>query len=262
MSARPRCLSIGSSDSGGGAGVQGDLKAFTALGAYGSTVLVGVTAQNTEGIRMRHTVPLDVVAAQLNAVLDDIGTDAVKVGATWSTALMRLLGERLSGLGTPVVVDPVLVAASGSPLDAGAEGLAAVRAHLFPVATVITPNLAEARLLAGAGSEWSPARLTEELHRAGASAVLVTDSLTGGGDWLFDGRDHYPIPGGRHGTGCEHGAGCAHSSLLTVLMARGMPLRDAAVEAHHLAEAAVRLGHTDVGRGMHPVNVTAAVAVR
>jgi len=272
--ARPlRCLTIGSSDSSGGAGVQGDLKAFTALGGYGLTVVVGVTAQNTLGVLRRHSVPPDVVAAQLDAVLEDIGVDTVKVGTTWSAEVVELAAAKLAALACPVVVDPVLRTASGAALGAGPGELDAVRRHLLPVATVITPNLQEARLLAGAPDGGTPAELAEALAGMGAAAVLVTD-VTGvaaaagagpdggpdsGGDWLFDGRNHHAIAGRRHRTGCEHGAGCAHSAALAVLLASGLPLPDAAHEAHRLVSAAVRHGAAHIGRGVHPVDVMAAM---
>jgi hydroxymethylpyrimidine/phosphomethylpyrimidine kinase len=260
-SRRIRCLTIGSSDSSGGAGIQGDIKAMAALGAYGASVLVGVTAQNTHGVRQRHSVPPDFVAAQLDAVLDDIRIDAVKVGTTWSVEIIELIAARLSQLSVPIVIDPVLGTASGTQLGGGAAAIDVVRRRFFPVATVVTPNLREARMLAGQPEEHDPAKLAETLVGLGARAVLITDALAakGEGDWLFDGQQHRRIAGERHDTGCEHGAGCAHSSMLAVLLASGVPLLDAAREVRRLAGAAVAHGVPEVGTGVHPVDILAGV---
>lgn len=255
-----RALAVGSSDSGGGAGIQADLKAFTALGAYGTTVVVGVTAQNTVTVTDRAGVPPDVVAAQLDAVLGDIGADAVKVGTTWSPAVCEVLADRLSRLrGVPIVVDPVLGTAAGSALGAHTEAeLTVVRRTLLPLATVLTPNVAEARRLAGVDVD-DPELLTRLLAEQGAAAVLLTDALPGGGDWLFDGSRHLPLPGARARTGCEHGAGCSHSAALTVLLGRGVPLPEASRTAHRLASEAVARGWAGIGQGVHPVDMDGAV---
>lgn len=259
--ARTRCLTVGSSDSGGGAGIQGDLKAFASLGAYGTTVLVGVTAQNTEGVTAAAPVAPEIVAAQLDAVLADIGVDAVKVGTSWSAAVVHLVADRLQDIGVPVVIDPVLTTAAGSQLSGGREAVAAARDRLLPLASVVTPNLGEARQLAELPGQSDPAVLAEALAGRGARAVLITDvggPARGGGDWLFDGRRHHPIPGQRHTTGCEHGAGCAHSALLAVLLARQVPLARAARLAHHMVAAAVLHGSAGIGGGTHPVDMLAA----
>ncbi|MGX7826456.1 bifunctional hydroxymethylpyrimidine kinase/phosphomethylpyrimidine kinase [Actinokineospora sp. 24-640] len=252
-----RCLAIGSSDSGGGAGIQGDIKAATALDAYCATAVVGVTAQNTQGVRATHGIPPDVVAAQIEAVLADIGVDAVKVGTTWSGEVIDAVVELIGPLRVPIVVDPVLVTASGAPLG---DALDAVRARLLPVASVATPNLREAQAIAGLPDEWSPSVLAEELAGLGARAVLITDALgERGGDWLFDGREHTSIAGVRHRTGCEHGAGCAHSTALAVLLAGGMPLPRAARRAREVVASAVRAGAAGIGRGVHPVDIRAGL---
>ncbi|MFI0773143.1 hydroxymethylpyrimidine/phosphomethylpyrimidine kinase [Streptomyces sp. NPDC021212] len=254
---RTRCLTVGSSDSSGGAGIQGDLKAFASVGAYGATVVVGVTAQNTTGVSASAPVALDLVAAQLDAVLTDIGTDGVKVGTTWSAALVRLVADRLAGVRAPVVVDPVLVTAAGSDLGGGQDAVDALCERLLPMAAVTTPNLAEARRLTGLADEADPAVLAEALAGRGARAVVITD-VPGGGDWLFDGQRHRAVPGPRHTTGCEHGAGCAHSALLTAFLARGVALPEAAERAHRAVAAGVAHGAADIGRGRHPVDLPAA----
>nr|BFF04618.1 bifunctional hydroxymethylpyrimidine kinase/phosphomethylpyrimidine kinase [Streptoalloteichus tenebrarius] len=241
------------------------MKAFSALGTYATTVLVGLTAQNTTGVSRVHDVPLPMVAAQLDAVLTDVAVGAVKIGTTWSPDVVELVADRLSGLAVPIVavpivVDPVLVTASGSALGGGQEAVTAVRRCFLPLATVITPNLGEAQRLAGTPGEDDPARIAERLVDLGARAVLITDARPDtGGDWLFDGERHHPVPGRRHDTHCEHGAGCTHSSVLAVLLARGLDLPTAAQLAHRVAARAVETGHRDVGSGRHPVDVFAAV---
>ena len=162
-------------------------------------------------------------------------------------------------LAVPIVVDPVLGTASGSSLGDGCA-LDVVRSLLFPLATVITPNLREARLLAGDVDGSDPAELAESLAGFGARAVLITEAQPEtGGDWLFDGRRHHHVPGRRHQTGCEHGAGCAHSSALAVLLARGLTLVEAAERSHRIVAEAVRVGAAGIGHGVHPVDVFAAL---
>ncbi|GHJ31099.1 bifunctional hydroxymethylpyrimidine kinase/phosphomethylpyrimidine kinase [Streptomyces hygroscopicus subsp. hygroscopicus] len=256
---RTRCLTVGSSDSSGGAGIQGDLKAFASVGAYGATVLVGVTAQSPAGVIASAPVDLDLVAAQLDTVLADIGADGVKVGTTWSAALMHLVADRLAGIPAPLVVDPVLVTAAGSGLSGGQDAVDALCERLLPMAAVTTPNFAEARRLTGLTDETDPAVLAGALVRRGARAVVITD-VPGGGDWLFDGRRHRAVPGPRHATGCEHGAGCAHSALLTAFLARGVPLPRAAELAHRAVAAGVANGAVDIGRDRHPVDLLTATA--
>lgn len=246
------CLTIGSSDSGGGAGIQGDIKAFASIGCFASTVVIGVTAQNTLGVRCRHTVPTDVVARQLDAVLDDIPPLGIKIGMTWSVEMIETVAKAVASLDVPIVVDPVMVTASGSAMDGTDNVVDAVIDHLFPLATVITPNVREARKLAG-DSDADRAALSERLVGLGARAVVITGSS--GADWFFDGSTHRELGGQHHDTGADHGAGCAHSALVTGMLAAGLPLADAAVRAGELAAAAVRDGLTSIGAGTHPVDV-------
>lgn len=261
---RTRCVTIGSSDSSGGAGIQGDLKAFASVGAYGASVLVGITAQNTTGVRAGAPVDLELIQSQLKSVLDDIGADGLKVGTTWSAPIVWTLVDRLVWLDDiPLVVDPVMVTAAGSALGADDDALVAVREGLIPLASVVTPNLAEARRLAGADEGASPAQLAEEIVALGAGAALITDAEPDGPeacDWLFDGAKHHEIRGPRAGTACDHGAGCAHSALLTVLLARGIALDEAARQAHALVRRAIERGAADIGAGRHPVDVFSGIA--
>src|SRR5215213_47638 len=249
----PRALTIATSDSGGGAGIQADLKAFAAAGAYGASVLVALTAQNTTAVSAIHELPSEFVVAQLEAVFDDIGVDAAKTGMLFSSRLIEVVAEYLDAHPVPLVVDPVMVASSGAKLleDDAAEALVA---RLFPLATVVTPNLREAVALVG--REAPRHELAEGLVALGARAAIVTG---GHGeprvDHLFDGRDHVEIPVERHDVAATHGAGCTHSATLAALLARGIPLADAAAGAAHAAGDAVRHGLVDVGAGDGPVDV-------
>jgi hydroxymethylpyrimidine/phosphomethylpyrimidine kinase len=249
----PRCLTIAGSDSGGGAGIQADLKAFAAAGCYGMSAIVALTAQNTRGVTGVHEVPPEFVRAQLEAVFDDIGVDAVKTGMLSSRELIETVASFLDGRGVPVVVDPVMVASSGSKLlqDDAIETLVS---RLFPLATVVTPNLHEAEALAG--STGSRRELAERIHALGAPAVIVTG---GHGpdpvDHLFDGQRHVEIPVGRHESRATHGAGCTHSATLAAALAKGQALEEAAREAARVASDAVRHGLVELGSGEGPVDV-------
>ncbi|MBU7600097.1 bifunctional hydroxymethylpyrimidine kinase/phosphomethylpyrimidine kinase [Streptomyces sp. P38-E01] len=254
---RVRCLTIGSSDSGGGAGIQGDLKAFARAGVYGSSALVGVTAQNTTGVTATASIDTDMVGHQLRAVLEDIGTDAVKIGTTWSAELVWLLVDRLVWLDeVPVVLDPVMISAAGSALGGEEDAVTAVREGLLPLTWVATPNPAEARRLTRLEEESDPRKLAEAIVELGARAAIITDAFpTGAGDLLFDGERHHEITGPRRVSGCDHGAGCAHSALITAFLAQGMPLTRAARTAHAAVSLAIERGAADIGAGRHPVEL-------
>jgi hydroxymethylpyrimidine/phosphomethylpyrimidine kinase len=250
----PRVLTIAGSDSGGGAGIQADLKAFAAAGAFGMSAIVALTAQNTTGVTAVHEVPPPFVVAQLDAVFDDIGVDAAKTGMLFSAATIEAVATFLAGRRVPLVVDPVLVASSGAKLleDDAVESLVSL---LFPLATVVTPNLMEARALCGEGPR-TRRELAERLVELGAPAAIVTG---GHGDdpvdHLFDGRDHLEIPVERHTVAATHGAGCTHSATLAALLARGLPLPEAARIAARAASGAVRDGFPELGAGDGPVDV-------
>jgi hydroxymethylpyrimidine/phosphomethylpyrimidine kinase len=246
-------LTIGSSDSSGGAGIQGDIKAMGAVGCYAATVLVGVTAQNTTGVAARLTVPVEFVGAQLDAVLSDVDVDAVKVGMTWSEGHIKAVSAKLSTIDVPVVVDPVMVTAAGTSL-AGDGITDAVRRWLFPVATVVTPNLTEARLLT-AMPDAAPRELAERLVALGARAAVVTCGGVDGGEWYAAAGESVAVARQGYGTGAEHGAGCAHSALITGLLAHGLSTHDAVMRATTLAAGGVRDGLVSVGQGVHPVDL-------
>ena len=250
----PRALTIATSDSGGGAGIQADLKAFAAAGVHGSSALVALTAQNTTAVTAVHELPPDFIRAQLDAVFDDIGVDAAKTGMLFSRTIIETVAEFLDGRSVPLVVDPVLIASSGAQLlqDDAVETL--IR-RLFPLATVVTPNLPEAEALTGMAGA-SRRALAERLVELGAAAALVTG---GHGepaiDHLFDGSEHLELPVERFDVPATHGAGCTHSATLAALLARGLSLADAARGASAAASAAVRNGLVEIGAGEGPVDV-------
>jgi hydroxymethylpyrimidine/phosphomethylpyrimidine kinase len=249
----PRALTIATSDSGGGAGIQADLKAFAAAGAHGMSVLVALTAQNTVGVTAIHELPPAFVREQLDAVFTDIGVDAAKTGMLFSRVLIETVADYLATARPPLVVDPVMVASSGAKLRED-DAVDALVGRLFPLATVVTPNLMEAKALTG--SDGTRAELAERLHELGAPAALVTG---GHGetavDHLFDGVTHTEIPVERHAVAATHGAGCTHSATLAALLARGDSLVDAARGAAVAAARAVEHGLVELGRGEGPVDV-------
>jgi hydroxymethylpyrimidine/phosphomethylpyrimidine kinase len=248
----PRCLTIAGSDSGGGAGVQADLKAFAAAGCYGTSAIVALTAQNTTGVTAVHELPADFIRAQLDAVYDDIGVDAAKTGMLFSCAVIETVADFLDGRNILLVVDPVMIASSGATLLQG-DAVETLVSRLFPLAAVVTPNLQEAEALAGGGTR---RELAERIHELGAPAVVVTG---GHGDeavdHLFDGERHVEIPVERQDTAATHGAGCTHSATLAAALARGLSLEQAAREAARVAAAAVRHGLAEIGAGDGPVDV-------
>jgi hydroxymethylpyrimidine/phosphomethylpyrimidine kinase len=249
----PRCITIAGSDSGGGAGIQADLKAFAAAGVHGTSAIVALTAQNTHEVIAVHEVPPSFVRAQLDAVAGDIGIDAVKTGMLFSRAIIGAVADWLEEHPLPLVVDPVMVASSGVRLlEDDAVGVLVER--FFPLATVVTPNLLEARALTG--SDAAPAELAEALVDLGAPAALVTGGHGAEpADHLFDGREHHWIPFERSEVAATHGAGCTHSATVAALLARGLPLVDAARGAAAAASRAVAQGLVEIGSGEGPVDV-------
>jgi hydroxymethylpyrimidine/phosphomethylpyrimidine kinase len=254
----PRVLSIAGSDSGAGAGIQADLKAFAACGVHGMTAITAITAQNTVGVTAVHPVPPDVILAQVRAVADDIGVDAVKVGMLGDRATIDAVARALGELpdGTPVVIDPVMVAESGAQL-LEPEARSALIENLLPRATVVTPNVPEARTLIGdAQNDLDVESLAIRVHALGPRAVVVTgghrDDVT---DVFFDGRRLVELHGERHEDGAAHGSGCTHSSVLAARLAHGDEPLEAARAARDLASRAVAQGLRDIGAGPGPVDI-------
>jgi hydroxymethylpyrimidine/phosphomethylpyrimidine kinase len=266
----PRALTIAGSDSGGGAGIQADLKAFARCGVHGCCAITAVTAQNTLGVSAIHPIPPEIVLAQVRAVVADIGVDAVKVGMLGDAETIHAVATALDGLpaGTPVVVDPVMVAESGARLlQPDAEGV--LLAEILPRASVLTPNLPEARALlhrraVGGGSE--AAELARALLALGPRAVVLTGGHRERAVDLFVDRDAperlVEIPGERHPDGAAHGSGCTHSSVLAAQLALGHDPLQAAFTARALAGAAVAGGLRDVGKGPGPVDVIGLAGAR
>jgi hydroxymethylpyrimidine/phosphomethylpyrimidine kinase len=250
----PRVLTIAGSDSGGGAGIQADLKAFAAAGAHGMSAIVALTAQNTVGVTAVHEPPPDFVTAQLEAVFSDLGVDAAKTGMLFSRQVIEAVADFLEAHPVPLVVDPVMVASSGAQLlkDDAVEALVT---RLFPLATVVTPNLAEARKLCVDSTQRGRAELAERLVALGAPAVIVTGGHGDPVDHLFGGERHIEISVERLDVPATHGAGCTHSATLAALLARGHTLEDAARGAARAATDAVRHGLVELGAGDGPVDV-------
>ena len=248
----PRCIAIAGSDSGGGAGIQADLKAFAAAGVHGMTAIVALTAQNTRAVESVYELPPWLVRAQLDAVANDIGIDTAKTGMLYSRAIIDAVADWLEEHPLPLVVDPVMLASSGAQLLQD-DAVGSLLHRLLPLATVITPNLLEARALTRADA--SPAKLAEALVGLGARAALVTGGHAEQSvDHLFDGREHHEIPVERHEVAATHGAGCTHSATLAALLARGLSLLDAARGAAAAASRAVAQGLVEIGAGEGPVD--------
>lgn len=254
-------LSIAGSDSGGGAGIQADLKAFAACGVHGMTAITAITAQNTVGVLAVHAIPREVIVAQVRAVHDDIGVDAVKIGMLGDIERIEAVAEALDVLApdTPVVLDPVLVAESGAELlEPSARG--ALIEQLLPRATVATPNVPEARALLTADAESTeaqePEHLARGIHSLGPRVVVLTGGhLEDPTDTFFDGERLVEIPGERYPDGAAHGSGCTHSAALAARLALGDDPLTAARQAKAIASTAVRDGLRELGRGAGPVDV-------
>ncbi len=252
----PAVLSIAGSDSGGGAGIQADLKAFAHCGVHGMTAITAITAQNTVGVEAIEVVSPEMIVAQVGAVAEDIGVAAVKIGMLGTAETVNAVVEALRFVGdAPVVIDPVMVAESGAVL-LDEEARSALVERLLPLATVVTPNIPEARVLSGASEQDSQEDLAREVRALGPHAVVVT-----GGhservvDLFFDGRESAEIPGERHADGAAHGSGCTHSSVLAAQLALGASPLEAARKAREVAAAAVASGLREIGEGPGPVDV-------
>ncbi len=246
-------MTIAGSDSGGGAGIQADLKAFAAAGVHGMSAIVALTAQNTVGVTAVHEPPAAFARAQLEAVFSDIGVDAAKTGMLFSRAVIEEVAAFLQAHPVPLVVDPVMVASSGAKLLSD-DAVDALVTRIFPLAIVVTPNLAEARALCHDATP-TRAALAEQLVALGAPAAIVTGGHGDPVDHLFDGERHLEIPVERLDVAATHGSGCTHSATLAALLARGHTLEDAARGAARAATNAVRHGLAELGAGDGPVDV-------
>jgi hydroxymethylpyrimidine/phosphomethylpyrimidine kinase len=250
----PRVLSIAGSDSGGGAGIQADLKAFAACGVHGMTAITAITAQNTVGVSAVHPVPPEIIVEQVRAVARDIGIDAVKIGMLGDRPTIEAVATALDELpdAPPVVLDPVMVAESGAELldPAARDTLIGL---LLPRATVVTPNVPEARALVG---DLGVEELARRVHALGPRAVVVTGGHREEAvDVFFDGEGLVEMPGPRHPGTAAHGSGCTHSSVLAARLAHGDDPLTAARVAKDLASHAVAQGLSEIGAGAGPVDI-------
>jgi hydroxymethylpyrimidine/phosphomethylpyrimidine kinase len=258
----PCALTIAGSDSGGGAGIQADLKAFARCGVHGTCAITAITAQSTVSVSAIHPVPPEIVLAQVRAVLDDIRVGAVKVGMLGTVEVTLAVAQALDELpaGIPVIVDPVMVAESGARL-LQADAQRALVEEILPRATVVTPNLPEAFTLAGAaqcGNEDAQA-LARAVLALGPRIVVLTGGHRARAVDLFIDRESdgvaVEIPGERHADGAAHGSGCTHSSVLAAQLALGRTPLQAARVARELAGLAVAAGLRDIGAGAGPVDI-------
>jgi len=252
----PACLAIAGSDSGGGAGIQADLKAFARCGVHGMTAITALTAQNTLGVEAVMPVPAEIIVAQVEAVASDIGVDAVKIGMLADEPTIEAVVDALDLVeDVPVVVDPVMVSESGATLLDPRARVALIE-RILPRARVVTPNLPEARALTGLGESAGPQQLGEALLALGPAAAVVTGGHSeDGADLLVAADGSLRIEGPRYPDGASHGSGCTHSSALAACLARGEELADAARWAREIAAEAVGNGLRAIGRGPGPVDV-------
>lgn len=244
-----RVLSIAGSDSGGGAGIQADLKTFSAIGCYGMTVITALTAQNTTGVTGIHAVPPEFAAEQMDAIYTDIGTDAVKIGMLYSAELIQVVAERLRHYKVGnIVLDPVMIAQSGHKLVQD-DAVEAIKSHLMPLATVVTPNVPEAevmcgRSLKGAGEIEAAAKTLVE-H--GSEAVLIKGGHNEGGestDLLYFKQNNRTVelPAQRIATRNNHGTGCTLSAAIAAYLAKGADVESAVCDAKAYITAAIGAG--------------------
>ncbi|WP_420392831.1 bifunctional hydroxymethylpyrimidine kinase/phosphomethylpyrimidine kinase [Acuticoccus sp.] len=252
-------LTIAGSDSGGGAGIQADLKTFAALGVYGASVVTALTAQNTLGVQAVHPVSADFVAAQLTSVLSDLDVRAIKIGMVADVAVIDRLAEMLAAVAVPVVLDPVMVAASGDRL-VPEHAVAMLRERLFGVATIVTPNLPEAGVLLGEASATSVEAMEAQalrLAERGPAVLLKGGHMTGRDsvDVLCVGGRTERLSAPRIATRNTHGTGCTLSSAIAASLARGATLVEAVRTAKaYIAAAIAAADRLSVGRGHGPVH--------
>ncbi len=249
-------MTIATSDSGGGAGIQADLKAFARCGVHGTSAIVALTAQNTHEVVSVKTLPRQFILDQVRAVSTDMGVDAVKIGMLFDEPTIAAVDEALELVGeAPVVLDPVMVAESGAAL-LKPEAKQALIDRIVPRATVVTPNLAEARELTELDEGASPEDLARAVHALGPKVAVVTGGhLDDGADRFFDGDALVEIEGPRHRDGASHGSGCTHSSALAARLALGDTPLEAARAARVIAAEAVANGLREIGSGAGPVDV-------
>jgi hydroxymethylpyrimidine/phosphomethylpyrimidine kinase len=256
MPTPPRVLTVAGSDSGGGAGIQADLKTMLALGVHGMSVVTAVTAQDSTGVHGYWELPAEAVDAQLAAVLDDIGVDAVKTGMLASPELVGVTAKRLRDIAAPIVVDPVCVSKHGDPLLVP-EAVEAIVAELLPIATVVTPNLAEVTRLTGlvVADSAGQRRAAEALLALGPRWVLVKGGHLPGDavDLLTDGETVLELRAPRLDNTHTHGTGCTLASAIASYLALGRTVPDAVSGAKAFVTGAIAAGFA-LGAGIGPVD--------
>lgn len=251
-------MTIAGSDSGGGAGIQADLKAFAARGVYGTSVITAITAQNTLGVAEVLELPLGIIAAQIDAVLSDIGTDAAKTGMLSSAVTIELVTKQVREWDIDrLVVDPVMVAKSGDRL-LREDAVTALRERLLPLATVLTPNLPEAEVLTGhhVRNRVEMKEAAREIAALGVRNVVIKGGHAEGApvDLLFDGRAFTEYPAERIESEHTHGTGCTFSAAIAAELAKGASVLDAVGGAKRYITEAIREAPTDIGGGHGPLN--------
>lgn len=258
-----RVLTIAGSDSGGGAGIQADIKAISAMGCYAASAITAITVQNTIGVEAVHAVPLETLAGQIDAVLSDIGADAIKIGMLHSAEVVNLVADKIEKYAIKnVVLDPVMVSTSGHRLIEE-SAIEVLKSRLIPMARVITPNIPEAEILAGCtiSSEEDFPKIAKLLvhNNQGVSVLLKAGHLTGDDlvDYFFNAEDSTTtlLPSKRVYTRNTHGTGCTLSSAFAAALARGEDLTEAATSAKKYIEGAIISGaEYEIGHGHGPVN--------
>ncbi len=256
----PRILSIAGSDSGGGAGIQADLKAISACGGYAATAITAITAQNTLGVNSIHVLPAEMVEAQIEAVLEDIGADAVKLGMLPNAEIVEVVARLLTRYQIrKVVLDPVMISTSGHQLI-DAQAVEAIRQQLFPLASLLTPNVPEAEYLTGLSvtSEADFTQVAEALQKQKVSSILLKaghlrqESLT---DHLYTAQETYTYCYDRIDTPNTHGTGCTLSSAIATFWAAGCSLPEAVDRAERYLHKAILCGQSyRLGKGHGPVD--------
>ncbi len=258
MSATPTALTIAGSDSGGGAGIQADLKTFTVLGVYGASILTALTAQNTVGVQGVHAVPTDFVAEQFDSVCSDIRIGAAKTGMLADVSLIEAVAAKIQERGIrPLVVDPVMVAKSGDRLLAEGAKNALIQ-KILPLADILTPNLGEAEEIADmpVGNPNAMKEAAKRLLDLGPKTVLVKGGHLEGDavDILYDGSEFTPFRAPRIETPNTHGTGCTLSAAITAYLAKGESLDDAVLKSKNFITEAIRNAPPDIGSGHGPID--------
>ena len=250
-------MTIAGSDSGGGAGIQADLKTFSALGVFGTSALTAITAQNTIGVTAVHEIPTDVIVAQIDAVISDIGADAVKTGMLSSIAIVETVADSILRHGiSKVVVDPVMVAKSGDRL-LREEAIGAVRSRLLPLASLVTPNIPEAEDLTGmtVKTDNDVRRVAQAILDMGPQSVVIKGGHRDGPptDVYFDGEEFLEFTTERIPTANTHGTGCTFASAAAAYLAHGKPVVEAVELAKQYVTEAIRASYP-VGKGHGPLH--------